>query len=36
MFEGEVQTLAIEAGARTAPPTTPNFTVISMWNKAVC
>src|ERR1700687_3814881 len=36
VFAGEAQTLPAQAGARTAPHTTLNFTVISKRNKAIC
>jgi hypothetical protein len=36
VFEGEVQTLPIKAGARTVRDTTPNFTFIPDPNKAIC
>jgi hypothetical protein len=36
VFQGEVQTLPVQAGAQTEPHTTPNFTVISNRNKAIC
>src|ERR1700680_5119300 len=36
VFEGEAQTFPAPPGARTAPHTTLNFTVISKRNKAIC